>query len=74
MAFQTVNLYEPIAAAKKGPAPLVLRIGVQAVDMYTEAGTMTAPIKPEAYVLLSALPEALRRQVETAVQALIAGM
>lgn len=74
MEFQKVDLYKPIAADKKGPAPLVLRVAVQNADMYTTGGTYAAPIKSEAYVLLSALPADIRSRVETAVQALISGM
>lgn len=52
----------------------MLRVGVRPTDVYTEGGAVSAPVKSEAYVLLSALPVELRRQVETAVQALISGM
>lgn len=74
MEFQKVDLYKPIAADKKGPAPLVVRVAVQNQDVYTSGGTHASPIRSEAYVLLSALPVDLRQRVETAVQALISGM
>jgi len=74
MNVQKVDLYSPIVAIKKGPAPLVMRVGVQPTDVYTTEGALTSPLKIEAYVLLSALPEELRRRVETAVQTIVSGM
>lgn len=74
MEFQKVDLYSPILASRKGPAPLLIKVGVQKADIYTEGGPVVSNIKPEAYVLLSALPEDLRRRVEVAVQALANGM
>jgi hypothetical protein len=71
---QQVDLYSPIQATRKGPAPLILRATTQPADVYTAGGAMSAPPKNEIYILLSALPEELRRRVETAVQAIIAGM
>lgn len=72
--FQRVDLFSPILSAKKGKPPLVLKIGVQDQDVYTVGGPQISPIKPEAYVLISALPEDLRRRVETAVQVLAASV
>lgn len=69
--FQSVDLYSPILASRKGKPPLVLQVGVQKQDQYTVEGPQVSPIKAESYVLLSALPEDLRRKVETAVQALL---
>jgi hypothetical protein len=74
METQYVNLHEPIIASRAGPAPLVIRIGITSSSGYMSAGAMGASVKPEAYVLLSALPEDLRRRVELAIQALISGM
>jgi len=74
MDFQKVDLFSPMLASKKGPAPLVIRVGVQNSDMYTQTGTVSSPIKSEAYVLLSALPEEIRKRVENAVQVLISGV
>lgn len=69
---QVVDLYRPIAASRQVPAPLALRVGVPNQNSMSE-GVPTATYKVETYVLLSALPEELRRRVELAVQALIAG-
>ena len=69
--FQNVDLYSPILSSKKGKPPLVLRVGVQGQDQYTVEGPQVSPIKAENYVLLSALPDDLRRKVETAVQVLL---
>jgi hypothetical protein len=74
MNMQKVDLYSPIISSRKGPAPLVLRIGVQNADTYMEGGPVTSPMRAEAYVLLSALPTELRTRVETAVQAIVSGM
>ena len=71
---QLVDLYAPIMSSRKGNPPLVLRVGVSPVSVMTVGGAMNAPIKAEAYVLLSALPEELRRRVETALQVIIQGM
>jgi hypothetical protein len=69
--FQNVDLYSPILSSRKGKPPLVLKVGVQGLDQYTVEGPQISPIKPEHYVLLSALPEELRRKVETAIQAML---
>lgn len=71
--YQQVDLFKPLLAHKKGSPPLVLRVGVQNVDMYTEGGAVTAPIRTEVYVLFSALPEDLRKRVETAIKLLSVG-
>lgn len=71
---QKVDLYSPIMSLHKGIPPLVLRIGVQHADTYTVGGPVSSPVRAESYVLLSALPEELRRRVETAVQTIISGM
>ena len=74
MEFQKVNLYAPIVASQKGQPPLILKVGVQPQDIMTVGGSMSSPPKIESYVLLSALPEEIRRRVETCVQAIVAGM
>ena len=71
---QYVNLFEPLLAHRKGPAPVFINVGVQAVDMYTESGTIAAPVTSETYVKLSSLPPELRERVKTAVQAILSGM
>jgi hypothetical protein len=72
---QRVDLFQPIVAARPGPAPLALRVGVPlgdsiggGVPSYAVNGA-----RVETYVLLSALPEEMRKRVELAVQVLIAG-
>jgi hypothetical protein len=71
---QVVDLYAPIMASRRGNAPLVIRVGVAPESVMTVTGPTSAPVKAEAYVLLSALPEDLRRRVETAIQVMIQGM
>jgi len=71
---QNVDLYQPIVHNNKGPAPLVIRVGVNTNGGYVEGGSPTAYLKPETYVLLSALPSELQERIKTAVQALISGM
>lgn len=65
------NLYQPIQA--QGPAPLVLRVVVAANNQMMVGGVPASSQRVENYVLLSALPEELRRRVELAVQALASG-
>jgi len=71
---QKVDLYQPLVHDKKSPAPLTIRIGINTVNGYVEGGSPAAYLKPETYVLLSALPTELQERVKTAVQAIIAGM
>lgn len=70
---QRVDLFQPMIAHAAGPAPLTLRVGVINNDSISEGVPSGGQVKAEAYVLLSALPEELRRRVELAVQALISG-
>jgi hypothetical protein len=74
MSFQHVDLYSPILASRKGPAPAIIKIGVQPADSYTVGGPVSSPVKVETYVLMSMLPDELRRRVETAVQTILSGM
>lgn len=67
---QRADLYQPIIATRPGPAPLTLRIGVLNHDSMSEGVPSGGTVKGETYVLLSALPEELRRRVHLAVQAL----
>lgn len=69
---QRVDLYQPMIAARSGPAPLALRVGVANATSFSE-GVPSGPMRVETYVLLSALPEELRRKVDLAVQLLISG-
>lgn len=61
-------------ASQKGSPPLVMKVAVQPHDVMTVGGSMSSPVKVESYVLLSALPEEIRRRVETVIQAITAGM
>ena len=72
-AAQRVNLFQPLIADRDGPPPIVLRVGVLNRNSMSEGVPQGGTIKPESYVLLSALPEEIRRRVELAIQALIAG-
>jgi len=69
---QRVDLYQPLIATRPGPSPLALRVGVANATSISE-GVPSGPMRVETYVLLSALPEELRRKVELAVQLLISG-
>lgn len=70
---QRVDLFQPMIAHKAGPPPLSLRVGIINNDSISEGVPSGGQVKAEAYVLLSALPEDLRRRVELAIQALVAG-
>lgn len=70
---QRVDLYQPMIADRNGPAPLALRVGILNNNSISEGVPSGGQVKPETYVLLSALPDELRRRVELAVQALVAG-
>jgi len=71
---QKVDLYQPLIHDKNSPAPLTLRVGINALKGYVEGGSPSFVLKPETYVLLSALPTELQERVKTAVQAIISGM
>lgn len=71
MGQQQVNLYQPMIANQGGPAPLALRVGVPNHNSISE-GVPTGGLRVETYVLLSALPDELKRRVELAIQMLIA--
>lgn len=66
---QRVDLYQPMIATR-GPAPLAVRVGIVNTNSLSE-GVPVGNVRAETYVLLSALPDELRRRVELAVQALI---
>lgn len=71
---QKVDLYQPLLHDRQGSPPLTLRVGVFSSSHMVEGGSPEAQIKPETYILLSALPFELRERVKTAVQAIISGM
>ncbi len=70
---QKVDLYQPIMASRAGRPPLVLRIGVTD-NLSISEGVPVGSVRAEAYVLLSALPEEIRRRVEVSVQALLSSV
>ena len=57
-------------AAASGPPPIALRVGITSNTSISE-GVPVGNVKAETYVLLSALPEELRRRVELAIQLLV---
>jgi len=59
-------------ANRAGLPPLALRVGVINGDSISE-GVPHGIVKAETYILLSALPDELRKRVELAAQVLIAG-
>jgi len=67
---QRVDLYAPLVNVRPGPAPLALRVGCTSNTSISE-GVPAASTRIETYVLMSALPEELRKRVELAVQLLI---
>jgi hypothetical protein len=71
---QKVNLFQPLLADRGGAPPLVLKVGIPNQYSISEGVPQGNQIRAEAYVLLSALPDELRRRVELAIQVLIAGM
>lgn len=71
---QNVDLYQPLIHNHNSSAPLTLRVGVRANTEFVEGGTPSSYLKPEIYVLMSALPKELQERVKTAVQVLISGM
>lgn len=70
---QKVDLYQPLLAVRPGRPPLVLRVGVTDALSISE-GVPVGTVRTEAYVLLSALPEEIRRRVETSVQVLLSSI
>ena len=68
-AMQKVDLFKPIVAARQLP-PLAIRVGIPQQDSLSE-GVPSGQLRAETYVLLSALPEELRRRVELAIQVLV---
>ena len=67
---QRVDLYQPMIHVRVGAPPLVINVGVNRSGMETMGGPVEGAIRPESYVLLSALPDELRERVKTAIQAL----
>ena len=68
---QRIDLFQPILANAPGASPVALRIGVPNNNSIGGGVPSGGTVRVETYVLLSALPEELRRRVELAVQMLI---
>lgn len=62
------NLYDIIPAHKVGPAPLYIKTQITPTNVGLVEGVPSKSTKYEYYVLLSILPEELRKRVELAVQ------
>ena len=71
---QKVDLYQPLLSSKVGAPPLVVTVGVQRSSGEIMGGPVENAVRPEYYVLLSALPEELRERVKTAVQAIMSSI
>lgn len=71
---QKVDLYQPLIHTRIGAPPLVINVGVTRSGAETMGGPVENVIRPESYVLLSALPDELKERVKTAIQALISSM
>lgn len=74
MELPKVNLYQPFEADRVGPPPVALRVVVTPTEHRLVEGTSQSTRQAATYVLLSALPDELRRRVEIAVQTLVQGM
>lgn len=74
MIMQKVDLYQPMIHVRIGAPPLFINVGVNRSGSETIGGPVENVVRPETYVLLSALPDELRERVKTAVQALISSM
>ncbi len=70
---QHVDLFQPLISARSGAPPIVLRVGIPNNDSISEGVPQGGLLRSEAYVMLSCLPDELRRRVELAIQALVAG-
>lgn len=67
---QKVDLYQPMIHVRIGQPPIAFNVGVNRNGMETVGGPVEGVIRPETYVLLSALPEELRERVKTAIEML----
>jgi hypothetical protein len=72
MGTQRVDLYQPMISDRAVAPPVALRVGVLNNNSISEGVPVGGQVKAETYVLLSALPEELRRRVELAIQAIVA--
>jgi len=70
MNMQKVDLYQPMLHVRVGAPPLAINVGVSRSNQETVGGLVESAVRPETYVLLSALPEELRERVKIAIRAL----
>lgn len=71
---QKANLYAPIESSVVGAPPLIIKAIVTPNKYEMAGGVPMSTRRVENYVLLSVLPEELRKKIELAVQQIIAGM
>jgi len=74
MTMQRIDLYQPMVHVRVGSPPLFINVGVNRSNAETIGGPVENVVRPETYVLLSALPDELRERVKTAIQALVSSM
>jgi hypothetical protein len=72
--FQKINIFEPIMADKVGPPPVVINALITPSNVSFVGAVPANSQRVEKYVLLSALPEELRRRVELAIQVVSSAM
>lgn len=70
---QVIDMFKPIMANKAGPAPVFINAVVTPSNAGYVGGIPSKTQKIERYVLLSAMPDDLRRRIETAIEAIMAG-
>jgi len=71
---QRIDLYQPMIHTRVSTPPLFINVGINRNGTETVEGPVEGVIKPETYVLLSALPDELKERVKTAIQALLSSM
>jgi hypothetical protein len=74
MQFQKINIFEPIMADKVGSPPVVINALITRNNSGYAECVPGNQQKIEQYVLLSSLPEELKRRVELAVQVLTSAL
>lgn len=68
------NLYEPVINIVTGNPPVVIRTVMSNTPTIMSAGVPTQSQTIEDYVRIAALPQELRRQVISAIQAMLSGI
>jgi hypothetical protein len=70
----TVDLFQPIIADKKGSPPVVINVITTPNTMEYTGGVPSSSTKTESYVLYSILPDEIKARVKSAVEAIIASV